>query len=369
MLKNFIKNRVEKVRLFSEKYKLYIMPAVLIIGFLLDFLTLRRVDGLFDNILLSTHLLIVGFSIVLLFSKDTRFGEKLKILKHSQKIEYVMLFSFGALFSGSIIFFSKSASLSSSWPFFLLLLILMLGTEFQKKYFQRLVLQINFYYIAVLSYLIVLIPVVTRKMGPDIFILSGILSLVSMVGFFFILSVADRRKMKIYSRKMIFGVGSIFLFFNFLYFSNIIPPIPLSLKFIDVYHSVYRVSSTNYVGSYEPTPPIYFWDKRSSVVHREPNGSVYVFSSVFAPTNLNTDIYHQWQYFDEVKKEWIDSSKIKLGVSGGRDDGFRGYSFKRSLTNGTWRVVVETERGQKLGQKKFKIVPKEGSVKLQEELL
>lgn len=361
------KYRVEKIKLFSQKYKIYIMPIVLLVGFLLDFITLRRVDGVFDNIILISHLLLSGVAIMLLFSKDTRLGEKLKIAKHAQKIEYVMLFSFGALFSGSIIFFSKSASLSSSWPFFLLLLILMLGTEFQKKYFQRLIFQINFYYIALFSYLIVLIPVLKRDMGPDIFLASGILSLVLIFAFFLLLSVIDRKKIQTYIKKMAVGVLSIFVFFNLLYFSNIIPPIPLSLKFTGVYHSVYRVSSTNYVGMYEPSN--YFWEKRSATLHRESNGSVYVFSSVFAPTKLDTKIYHQWQYFDRIENKWVDSSKIELNVSGGREEGFRGYSLKRSLENGKWRVIVETQRGQKLGQIRFEIAPKNGQVELKEELL
>jgi hypothetical protein len=369
MLEKYTAPKIEKIKIFSQKYKIYIMPVVLLVGFLLDFITLRRVDGVFDNIIITSHLFLSGFAITLLFSKDTRFGQRVGVAKHAQKIEYLMLFSFGALFSGSIIFFSKSAALSSSWPFFLLLLILMLGTEFQKKYFQRLIFQINFYYIALFSYLIVLIPVLKRDMGPDVFVASGILSLILIFVFFLFLSIIDRQKLQMYIKKMSVGVISIFVFFNFLYFTNVIPPIPLSLKFSGVYHSVYRVSSTNYVGMYEPSQSLFFWKKRSSVIHRDQNGSVYVFSAVFAPTKLDTKIYHQWQYFDVVEKKWIDSSKIELNVSGGREEGFRGYSLKRSLQNGKWRVVVETARGQKLGQIRFEIASKNGDVVLKEEVL
>lgn len=342
---------------------------VLVGGFIVDFLTLRRVDGVFDNILLAIHLLLSGVAVVLLFSKDAKLGNTLNIKKYASRIEYVMLFSFGALFSGSIIFYSKSASFSSSWPFLLLLLILMLGTEFQKKYFQRLIFQINFYYIALFSYLIVLVPVFQKDMGPDIFLVSGIFSLVFISILFLFLFIIDKQKLRKYLKKMVAGIFSIFIVFNFLYFTNIIPPIPLSLKFSGVYHSVYRVSSANYVGMYEPSEPMLFWKKRSNTVHRESGGSVYVFSAVFAPTKLNTKIYHQWQYFDRVEKKWKDSSKIELDVSGGRQDGFRGYSLKRSLENGKWRVVVETERGQKLGQIKFNIVSKTSGLELKEELL
>ncbi|MEZ4114113.1 MAG: hypothetical protein R3B65_01490 [Candidatus Paceibacterota bacterium] len=281
------------------------MPVVLLLGFFLDFLTLQRVDRLFDNLILITHLFILGTTIALLFAKDTSFGQRFGILRHAQKIEYVMLFSFGAVFSGSIIFYSKSASIGSSWPFLLVLLILMLGTEFQKKYFQRLVFQINFYFIAIFSYLIVLIPVLRKDMGPSLFFASGILSLLFILLFFAFLYLIDGNKTRIYFRKMITGVISIFLIFNLFYFTNIIPPIPLSLKFTGVYHSVYRVSSNNYIGSYEPESDWKFWKKRSNTVHRGYNGAVYVFSAVFAPTKLNTKIYHQWQYFDNIEKSGL----------------------------------------------------------------
>ena len=364
-----LSEKIEKIKQTRERYKVYITPLVLILGFILDILTLNRVDQVFDNVILIVHLVIVGTTILLLFGKDTKWGHRLNIIKHAQKIEYLMVFSFGALFSGSMIFFSKSASLASSWPVLLLLLILMLGTEFQRKYFQRLILQVNFYFIALFSYLIVLIPVLRRDMGPSLFIASGIVSLIAISFFFFILYVLDRRSLRRYIKKMVAGVVSIFVIFNILYFTNIIPPIPLSLKADGVYHSVYRISPTNYVGLYESTDWWNFWQKRSKVVNRSAGESIYVFSSVFAPTSLNTKIYHQWQYLDPVKNKWVDSSRIELEVSGGREGGFRGYSKKSNLKDGKWRVVIETERNQKLGRITFKIISTKESVKLEEEIL
>lgn len=364
-----IKDKVEKIKIYSEKYRFYIMPVVLLLGFFLDFLTLQRVDRLFDNLILITHLFILGTTIALLFAKDTNFGQRFGILRHAQKIEYVMLFSFGAVFSGSIIFYSKSASIGSSWPFLLVLLILMLGTEFQKKYFQRLVFQINFYFIAIFSYLIILIPVLKRQMGPEIFLISGVISLFLISFYFLVLYAIDGRRLQQYLKKLIFGILSLFALFNFLYFTNIIPPIPLSLKFSGVYHSVFRVSNTNYVAVYEPGIWWNVLNKRSRVVNRKNGEPVYVFSSVFAPTRLDTKIYHQWQYFDPIKYKWIDSTKIELDIVGGREGGFRGYSLKRNLENGKWRVLIETERGQRLGQIKFKIQTKTGEIVLKEEVL
>lgn len=369
MLKKYTQKKIEKIKFLSEKYKSYLIPLFLVGGFLFDLATLRRVDGVYDNVVLSTHILIIGACIAALFSKDTLWGRRVGIFSYAQKIQYLMLFSFGAVFSGSIVFYSKSASLSSSWPLFLILISLFLGVEFQRKYFQRLVLQINFYFIAVFSYLIVLVPVLRKQMGPSIFMASGILALLFISIFFLVLYAVNSQKLSLYFKKMIIGIMSVFVLFNFLYFTNIIPPIPLSLKFSGVYHSVYRSSQSSYVAIYEKTPSWNIFRKRSRVVHREDGASVFVFASIFAPINLNTKIYHQWQYYDPISYEWIDSTRIEINVTGGRAEGFRGYSFKRSLHNGKWRVLIETERGQKLGRINFKIKTRVNPVNLVEEVL
>jgi hypothetical protein len=41
---------------------------------------------------------------------------------------------------------------------------------------------------------------------------------------------------------------------------------------------------------------------------------------------------------------------------GGRDGGFRGYSFKKNIQPGTWRVDVETAEGLLLGRIGFEVV-------------
>jgi len=370
MIKDFTNKKIENIKIFIERRKSYLAPAFLIGGFIFDFITLRRVDGVFDNAILITHLFIAGLAIVLLFSKDNAWGQRFNILKHSQKIEYAMLFSFGALFSGSIVFYSKSASLASSWPFFLILLVLMLGTEFKRKYFQRLVFQINFYFVALLSYIVVALPVLKKVMGPKIFLASGFLSLFLMAIFLYILFLIDKIRFRMYIKKIFATVISVFLVFNVLYFTNIIPPIPLSLKFSAVYHSVYKTANQNYVATYEPASALSIFRKRSRKIHILPGRPVYVFSSVFAPTNLNTKIYHQWQYFDEVKRKWVDSTRVEISITGGRAEGFRGFSNKRNLNNSEkWRVYIETEKGQKLGKIRFRVLPKGDDISIKEEII
>lgn len=331
------------------------LPAVIAVGFIIDTLTLGQVDRVFDNVVLVAHLVIVGTCIALLFSADSRIGRKLRINNKDSIISAVMLFSFGGLFSGFTVFYAKSGSLISSWPFILALIALMLGTEIKKKYFKSMLLQISLFYVVLFSYLIFSLPVLVRAMGPGIYMISGFVSLFVMFLYLMLLSKLNTASFSANRVKILVRVFSIFLVFNFLYFTNIIPPIPLSLKFRAVYHDFYRIQAVEYHGSYEEPPAWEFWRKRSKVFHRADNEPVYVYTEVYAPVNLDVDVYHVWEYFDPGKTRWVETSTIKIPVTGGRTDGFRGFSEKRSVWPGSWRVKVTTSRGQTVGEIRFKI--------------
>jgi hypothetical protein len=157
-------------------------------------------------------------------------------------------------------------------------------------------------------------------------------------------------------RKLIFIVGAIFTSFNMLYFLNAIPPVPLSLKDIGIYHSVVRQESGDYAVSYEPGAWYELWKRSDNTFHYAPGENAYCFSSVFAPEGLSTSVYHQWEYFDEEKGEWVDSTRVSFPISGGRDKGYRSFSRKSALFEGEWRCRVETQRRALVGLRKFEIV-------------
>lgn len=346
---------LKKVQRVRQKYSRYIMPVAVLFGFLVDTLTLTRIDRIFDNVILISHLLIVGFLIAVLFSKDTLFGKRFKIAEREQIFNTILVFSFGALFSGFIIFYTRSGSLSASWPFLLILLALMIGTEVKKEYYQERIFQISFFFLAIFCYLIFFLPVIFASVSIYMFLLSGFTSLVLIGLFLLLLKKIDIKKHGEHIPKIRIRIISIFLLINILYFTNIIPPVPLSLKFKGVYYSITTLSENTYQGVYEETSSFNFWRKRSRNIQRIPGEGVFVFASVFAPTRLQTSIYHSWQYYDKENVRWVKSDRIKIPISGGRDDGFRGFSMKQNLWPGTWRVIIENERGQKLGQIRFKI--------------
>ncbi len=324
-------------------------------GFLWDSLTLTRVDRLFDNLVLASYLLVVFVSIMLTHAhKAGRFQGPLS-RKGVTLFQFLLPFAFGGLFSGFLIFYFRSGEVLANAPFLLVLVALLVGTEFFRHHYQRFTFQLSVFFVALFSYAVLIVPVLLRRIGDIVFLLSGLVAILTFTFLVRLLARVDRVEYE-QSRRTLFPIiGIIYITFNFLYFNNMIPPIPLSLKEIGVYHTVERAPGGGYFLSYEKAPWYAIGLTTSRVFHRGVGESAYAFSSVFAPMNLSTDIRHRWLYFDSAKREWVTVAMIRFPISGGRDEGFRGYSVKENLQVGKWRVDVETLRGQIIGRFNFEV--------------
>ena len=84
--------------------------------------------------------------------------------------------------------------------------------------------------------------------------------------------------------------------------------------------------------------------------------SAFCFSSVFAPTDLTAPIYHRWEYYNPGTSSWEERSRLAFPISGGRSEGYRGFSIKTGLTAGEWRCDVETAGGALIGRATFTVV-------------
>jgi hypothetical protein len=345
---------IQKIKEWFIKYDRHISSASLLTGFVIDNLTLRRIDLLFENLILLFYLTISCLSIIL-FNLH-----KGGVLRHSIFDKFIFVlpvviqFTFGGLFSGFLVFYSRSASLLTSWPFLILILLVLITGETQRKFYERLSYQLTIFFVALFSFLIFYVPVLIHHMNEWTFLLSGVLAL----GLFYLL-VRYLTKLVpaliLASRKMIIaGVFIAFTTVNILYFTNILPPIPLSLKESGVYKLVER-TSTGYRALAETDSGSKWWG-RDETVHVAPGEHVYVYSSVFAPTDLNTQIVHHWQYLSKTNNEWATVSRVGFPIRGGRDGGYRGYTFKANATEGKWRVNVENIRGQIIGRLNFNVI-------------
>ena len=358
-----------RFEVWFERHERKISSGALIGGFIFDSLTLRRVDLWFENVTIISYLLISGGSILLLNYYEQFPQERVFHLKVKNYLPLFIQFAFGGLFSAFFIFYTRSGSLTSSWPFVVILLTLLVGNEFFKLYYQRLTFQISIYFLAVFSFFIFFVPVMLKSIGVTIFLLSGLVSLLFILLFSKLLfRIVPRSRANSMVLRNI--VVSIFLVINLLYFTNLIPPIPLALEDVGVYYSITRIGD-DYIGLGEKRRWFdyinIFSPNRVKLAKGEP---VYVFSSVFAPTDLNTSIVHHWQYLEDTgRARWVSAGKIEFPIRGGRDGGYRGFSQKDNLAPGIWRVNIETKRGQVIGRIRFKVEDHSTSRELQEEFL
>lgn len=347
---------VRKSPKILEWYERRLAPVAFIIGFVFDSITFTRVDFLFDHIILIGHLCIAasGIALVNAYASGRLRGEI--AARSAWLYPLAIQFSFGALFSGFTVLFARSGSFAGSWLFLVLLVFILVGNEFFRERYKRFLFHISIYSIALFSYAIIAIPVLMRDMGPWIFVLSGIASIAAILFLVLALALVAPAMIRENRGRLIGIVGGIYLVFTLLYFTNVIPPVPLVLKHLEIYHSITLAEKGIYRLEYEEAPWYRFFDGVRKTVHWTPGKKIVAFSSVFAPTDINTKIVHRWLYYDEVSGKWVERSVIEFTMKGGRDTGYRGYSEKGAITPGKWRVEVRTARGQLLGRTTFDVV-------------
>ncbi|MBP9717536.1 MAG: DUF2914 domain-containing protein [Candidatus Pacebacteria bacterium] len=325
-------------------------------GFVTDFILLNQVDNFFDNLVLFFYVALASAALVVFYASLTeRFGGRFASKIHHYSA-IAMQYAFGGLFSGMLIFYGRSSDPLASWPYLLIIALVIAGNELLKERGKRLIFNLTAYFVGVFSYIAFVIPVITGWIGPWVFMISGVLALALVAGVVRLLQHFIPRYLELQMRMVVFSVLGAFAIFQGMYWSNIIPPIPLSLNELSVVHSVSRstVSST-YTISYERTS---WWNLVAwwrPTLHIGNTGTAACFSSVFAPAKMTVEVFHVWEKYNEETKAWEERFRVEYPISGEARTGYRGYSQSNTATAGKWRCTVKTGRGQVLGHRVFYI--------------
>jgi len=336
---------------FIRKNERELASAALVIGFIFDSFTLRRVDFLIENLVFIGYLSLAALSISLLHVLQDDRRERIRRIRSLLGI--ALQFSFGALFSGFLVFYSRSASFEHSWPLLLLILIVLIGNEFLRRYRSRLVFEISLFFFALLSYTIFLLPVLVKSLAVWVFLLSCFVSLALVFLFLAFLRLINKHLLLESIRSVFVSLALVLGTVCTLYFTNTIPPIPLSLIEAGVYHQVVREGDAYTVVGEERVWYEFF---TPDTVHITPGEPLYVFAAVFAPTDLGINIVHHWERYSPTEDRWLSESRVSFPISGGRNEGYRGYSLKTAVPEGRWRVTIETPRRQIIGEVRFTVV-------------
>ena len=355
----------------------------LIGGFVFDALTLRRVDVFWDNFWVVAHLAVVTFCAVWINLLDDAADENgMRPEADPHKLHFwlvnIMQFFFGGLLSVYLVFYFRSGTIATSWPFLLVLALAFIANESLKRRFARLSFQITLLFLAFYTFAIYLMPMMLHRISTRVFLISGGVSVAAIGVILLILAAFSRRRFA--GRNgwaTLASIASILVIVNGLYFLNLIPPLPLSLKDADIYHSLVVNGPGNYTvtSEYQPASGIAsvdflarFFSLRETV-HIRPGDSLTFYTAVFSPTALSTKIVHEWQYYDREKGQWITPDRIPLSVLGGRDGGYRTFSRVSGFVAGLWRVDVETPGGQAIGRFNFRVIVQDKEPPLQTETI
>jgi hypothetical protein len=190
-------------------------------------------------------------------------------------------------------------------------------------------------------------------MGALVFLGSGAAAAALFAGHLWLLSIVGKKRLVESVRGIAIRAIAVLLLVNGAYFAGILPPLPLSLQDIGIYHGLVK-SGGSYVLQAEDAPPAWqFW--KVPTLNVVPGTPLYAYSAVFAPVRLATGVVHVWQRRGTYAGAWTTVARIEFPISGGRDGGYRGYSTISSLEPGEWRVSVETPSGQVIGRERFDV--------------
>jgi MFS family permease len=336
-----------------KAYERHLSALAMVVGFAVDNFAFGRVDHPATQIVLAAYLLIAAVSIVLLHYFEERAQKRGEEFRWAGVLSAFTQFAFGGLWSAFLIFYSRSAVMATSWPFLVILAAILLGNEIFRDYRSRLVFTAILFFFALFSYATFVVPIFAGRLDSMTFVASGALAMLLFAVFLAALALLARSRFSQDLGQIVAGAVFIFISLNTLYYMDVLPPLPLALADAGIFASKDEVAR-----KYRSEAAFLPWYKRFSDPrqYQMPAGApLYAFSSVFAPDGLTTQIVHEWEWYDEAKAKWVTETVIPFAITGGRANGYRGYSTKANLRNGLWRVDVETRDGRVISRVNFAV--------------
>ena len=330
----------------------HITTILFVAGFTFDLFILPEAGHAATIWIGLVYLSIIAFSIICrewVISRNTASVSERKVYSF---LTFTIAYFSGSALSFVCVYALRSAILAVSWPLLLLLLLCVLANEMVASHHFRLTLDVGVFLIALFFFVAFNMPLLLNVQNDMTFFLSTVAAILVSLFFIYCLSFTSESAKEESSRSYALAFG-IPMFIGMLYFLNVIPAVPLSLAEAGVYHSVIKSEKSIFTGTKEKDTRI-LGKFRTPVYHKtSSDNGVYFFSSVSAPAQLSAPISHVWEYYDEVEKRWTEKSTISFTLSGGRESGYRAYSYKENTVDGLWRVTVKVDDKRIVGRSKF----------------
>jgi hypothetical protein len=346
---------LERLRLYVGRNEREIAVAFFAGGFLFDIVTVGRIDSWVTIAQQAGYLAAVTAVLLHMLLEQ---GAPPPELAGRPRLwhwyyEYrsaAIHFALGALMNLYAIFFFKSSSLLVSFGFLAFLLALVVANESRR--FKALGLHFKFALLGLcyLSFAAIVVPIAAGAIGTWIFVgsmLAGVMPLSAIAWWIRRRSPALFPRVR---RQMLLPLGAVLLAFLAAYLLRVIPPAPLSIPFIGVYHAVERTGEGYHLAHERPWWR--FWHNGDQEFRAQPGDRVFVFFRVFSPARFADRVRMRW-YWEPGGRGWLAQDSIPIDIVGGREEGFRGYGYKANYQPGRWKVQVETEDGREIGRVYF----------------
>lgn len=260
-------------------------------------------------------------------------------------LPYLLLqFFFGGIFSALFILYFKSAGHLGSWLTAAVLGALLVANEFARdRYGQRLALTWSMFALNAILLCNFALPYALGTLDPNWFYVSTALG-AGLTHLLWRFGTARRGRIGV-----AWGIAGALILAWML---GMIAPVPLVRKAAAVGHD-FAQRDGRYVLRVEPAS---FWqpwrDQAEHLVVRE-GGKLYGVSAVFAPQGITAQLEHRWEIRDG--NGWRLVYRNRFQASGGREGGFRGYSWVLDPKPGNWRFIVATQDGRTVALTRFSV--------------
>ena len=337
---------MERIRLYAARNEARLSATFFIAGFLFDIVTLGRIDSWLTIGQQAVYLVVVTLVLMHMLRTEAQ-PAQLSSASRMKRWYYdyrnpAIHFLLGALLSAYTLFYFKSSSLLVSFGFLAVLLALLVANELPR--FKALGLPFKFALLALcwLSFFAYVVPTLIGQTGLLVFLLSMAVGCVPLAAVAFLRQ--DRK------RQVLVPLGCVVIVFLGFYLFRLIPPVPLSIPFMGVYHGVERTEE-GYKLTHE-RPAWRIWHNGDQHFRAQGGDRVFVYFRIFSPGRFSDQVLMRW-YFRDGARGWALQDTVPIKIVGGREEGFRGYAFKSNYQFGEWKVHIETLDASEIGRVYF----------------
>jgi hypothetical protein len=348
---------IQNLVAYARKNEAVIGAAFFVTGFVFDMAAVGRIDS-WHVIAQQAVYLAVAASVLLQLLKEEGTESPLPEGQGRLKrwyLEYrlpLVSFLLGTLLNMYTLFFFKSSSLLVSFAFMLVLVALLFANESKNLKFLGLSLQFALLSLCFVCFAAALVPIAAGSTGLGVFLLSMLAGCVPLLVAALWVGRASPEIHLRARRQVLVPLGIVVVVFLGFYVFRLVPPVPLSIPYMGVFHKVEKSGSAYFLNHERPAWK--WWHNGDQDFLAQPGDKVYVYFRIFSPSRFSDQVLMRWQR-EEPGRGWTAQDTIPIKITGGREDGFRGYGFKSRYEPGEWRVQVETTDGREIGRIYFHI--------------